>query len=236
METPVASTLLCIWERGAQQSAVNRGLLLLTAAFPDRAREQLARMTMGERDSALLTLRERLFGSRVECLTSCAACGETIEVEFAVDDIRAGFGRADETHEVEVSGRVVSFRLPNSLDMRDVECDADALTAQQALLSRCVVSRTEERLSEALIAAIDRRMGELDAQAQVQLDLACPACTRSCSAAFNVAPFLWTEIERWARTLLREVHVLARAYGWSEAEVLALGPARRQVYLEMVTT
>jgi hypothetical protein len=34
---------------------------------------------------------------------------------------------------------------------------------------------------------------------------------------------------------LREVHVLASANGWSEAEILALSPQRRQRYLEIVT-
>ena len=32
-----------------------------------------------------------------------------------------------------------------------------------------------------------------------------------------------------------EVHTLATAYGWSEAETLALGDARRAMYLEMVS-
>jgi len=30
------------------------------------------------------------------------------------------------------------------------------------------------------------------------------------------------------------VHALARTYGWSEREILALGDARRQAYLERV--
>ena len=41
-------------------------------------------------------------------------------------------------------------------------------------------------------------------------------------------------MEGRAKRLLMDVHLLARAYGWSEAEVLALSPARRRFYLEMV--
>jgi hypothetical protein len=37
-----------------------------------------------------------------------------------------------------------------------------------------------------------------------------------------------------ARSLLAEVHSLARAYGWTESEILALSPQRRSTYLEMV--
>jgi hypothetical protein len=36
-----------------------------------------------------------------------------------------------------------------------------------------------------------------------------------------------------ARALLAEVHSLARAYGWTEPEILALSPQRRAAYLEM---
>jgi hypothetical protein len=33
---------------------------------------------------------------------------------------------------------------------------------------------------------------------------------------------------------LREVHTLAWAYGWREADILAMSPARRQFYIELV--
>ena len=42
------------------------------------------------------------------------------------------------------------------------------------------------------------------------------------------------EVQARARRLLREVDVLARAYGWTEADVLALSEQRRTAYLEIV--
>ena len=36
-----------------------------------------------------------------------------------------------------------------------------------------------------------------------------------------------------ALRLLGHVHALARAYGWREADILAMSPARRQVYLDL---
>ena len=50
----------------------------------------------------------------------------------------------------------------------------------------------------------------------------------------DIAGFFWAELDAWARRLLREIHTLARFYGWSEAEILALSPLRRRCYLEMV--
>ncbi len=52
---------------------------------------------------------------------------------------------------------------------------------------------------------------------------------------FDVVSFFWSEICVQAKRLLREVHTLARAYGWREADILNMSTARRQFYLEMVT-
>ncbi len=60
-----------------------------------------------------------------------------------------------------------------------------------------------------------------------------PAATAGWSA-FDVGALLWEELVAQARGLLAEVHVLARAYGWSEAEVLELSRSRRAAYLAMV--
>jgi hypothetical protein len=59
-------------------------------------------------------------------------------------------------------------------------------------------------------------------------------CTYSWHAAFDIATYLATEVHTWASRQLREVHDLARAYGWSEAEILAMSPTRRRAYLELL--
>jgi hypothetical protein len=51
-----------------------------------------------------------------------------------------------------------------------------------------------------------------------------------------VVSFFWMEVESWAYRILRQVHALASAYGWSEGDILAMSPWRRQFYLEMVST
>ena len=51
---------------------------------------------------------------------------------------------------------------------------------------------------------------------------------------FDIVSFFWREIEEFAIRTLREIHALARAYGWAEDQILALSPTRRRCYLEMV--
>jgi citrate lyase gamma subunit len=99
-----------------------------------------------------------------------------------------------------------------------------------------VAIEPQRQLAELPAEAIDAavaRMAEADPQADVQLDLTCPACGHRWLALFDIVPFLWSEINAWAQRTLQDVHRLASAYGWREADVLALTPWRRQVYLEM---
>lgn len=75
---------------------------------------------------------------------------------------------------------------------------------------------------------------QADPQANVQLNVSCPACSHQWQMTFDILSFFWTEISAWAQRILREVHVLASAYGWHEADVLAMSSMRRQCYLQMV--
>ena len=68
----------------------------------------------------------------------------------------------------------------------------------------------------------------------MQLDLTCPACGHAWQTAFDIAAFVWRELDDWAERTLHEIHVIASAYGWTESEILELGARRRQTYVEMI--
>jgi hypothetical protein len=77
-------------------------------------------------------------------------------------------------------------------------------------------------------------MERADPRGRIQFALDCPACLKHWEETFDITSFFWSEVSAWALRQLREVHVIASTYGWSEAEILALGPARRRAYLEMI--
>lgn len=238
-----ADELLAVWEQGLERSSGERWLILLAAAFPDTPPEALARLPIGQGDAALLALRERTLGSRLVSQVACPACGERLELDFAVGDILV----APPTDQppaalVLVCGSYqVRFRLPNSLDMTAIAAEGTVEAAGQRLLARCVLEAwCDDRevavavLPEAVRAAIAERMACEDPQADVRLALTCPACGHAWPAPFDVGAYFWEELNAWAQRLLREVHILASTYGWREADILALSPMRRRAYLEMV--
>lgn len=249
MRSPTPSELLSVWELGRHQSPVQRGLLLLEAAYPSTPRDTLARLSVGERDNRLLQLRQWAFGPTLGCAVTCPRCEEALEMSFEVADIMLDSpGELGQPLSLTEAGYQLELRLPNSLDLAAVseQVDAGEAVAQQAgrrlLLERCVLDvrrdgseASIEELPTEVIEAVVERMAEADPQADVQLALTCPGCGHQWHAPFDILSFLWHEIDVWAQRLLRQVHTLARAYGWREADILALSPTRRQFYLEMAS-
>ena len=69
----------------------------------------------------------------------------------------------------------------------------------------------------------------------VSFALECPDCGHRWPAPVDVAEALWMEVQRAAERLLAEIDALARAYGWSEEEIVSLSPVRRAAYLQLVS-
>ena len=231
-----AQELLDAWERGVGESPVRRALVLLAAACPGVAPEDLARESVGRRDARLLTLREWTFGPRLVSVASCPVCAERLETAFDVADIRVGSFEEgpQEPLALTVGGAELTFRLPDSTDLAALSSTASVDGARRRLLDRCLLGTGANDLSEEALQAVARRMAEADPQGDVELSLTCPACGHGWLAQFDIASFFWTEIDAWARVLLREIHILASAYGWRESDILALSPWRRRSYLELI--
>ena len=255
-----ASDILRVWERGESQSPLDRALTLLEAGCPDRTREELAMLSVAERDAALWSLRELSFGPQLDGFTECPQCHERLE--FTLDNIPGALASRDvcfrnETfiearqagtpalpgeYALEAEDMTVRFRLPNSHDLAKVASCEDPEVARDLLAQRCVLEAHRdgatihsEELTVEIIARLVDRMAECAPQAEALMDFNCPACGHCWQELFDIVMFFWIEIAAQAKRLLREVHTLARAYGWCEAEILALSPRRRQAYLEMVS-
>jgi len=234
MRLPTPAELLAVWERGQGQPPVQQALLLLAVAHPESPADDLLNLPIGRRDAALLTLREWLFGPQVEGAARCPACGQQLELSFSTTDIRCGPKTMNELIVV-VADRELRFRLPTSADLLAVANGAEPDTAQRALAAQCLLDEAAAPvLALDTLNAIAARMAEADPQAEVQLALTCPDCGHHWMALFDIVGFLWSEINTWAQRMLREVHTLASAYGWREADILALSPLRRQRYLQLV--
>jgi hypothetical protein len=239
-----AHDFLVIWEVGEGQSPPDKALRLLAAACPELTWEDLAALTIGRRDRWLLTLRELTSGPNLESLVECPRCAEELEFAVTVADLRAepSPDAHDATWEFTLEDLSLRFRLPNSWDLGAVASCQDLAAARSLLVQRCVLEARRDgssipasELPAEVISGLAHRMAEFDPQAEVLLDLRCPACDHRWQELFDIVAFFWFELVAQAERLLNEVHTLARAYGWREVDILRMSDRRRQFYLEMVT-
>ena len=239
-----AHNLLRVWEVGENQHPLDRALTLLANACPELTWDDLAALSIGQRDGRLLRLREQTSGPQLNGLAECPRCSERLQFDVAVATLQvtADADGGEEAWELATEDLALQFRVPNSRDLAAVVDCRDPAEAQNLLVQRCVLQASRDGMpvdSSALpveaITKLAQRMAECDPQAEVLLDLCCPACDHAWQTLFDIVDFFWAELAAQAKRLLREVHTLARAYGWREADVLTMSARRRQFYLEMVT-
>jgi hypothetical protein len=234
------ATLLDAWEATTALARPWRELALLAGVSGEPV-DALARLPIGERDRRLLALRVAKLGDRLDCETVCPACGERLEMALVTSALECAPVEPGGTSVLEHGDWRIRFRLPTSADL--AACIGEPATGQ-ALLARCVVEAAHhdaprppqalrQALPDDLRDALAARMAELDPQADVRLALDCPACGHGWQADLDIGGFVLAEVDAHATRLLSEVHGLASAYGWREADILALSPARRRRYLEL---
>ncbi|HEU5137489.1 MAG TPA: hypothetical protein VFU13_20265, partial [Steroidobacteraceae bacterium] len=197
---------------------------------PDADPETLADRTLGERNAALLRLRQSLFGDALKSCVECPECGEALEFELSASAFLERAPAAGIGHAMVGDVRV---RLPTTRDLASVANEPDESSAARKLLARLCADAD----CGAARIPVDDLAGALDAAdpcMDLALDLSCPACAHQWNSTFDVPAYLWEELDVRARRLLDEVHVLAKSYGWSERDILALPETRRYAYLERV--
>jgi hypothetical protein len=197
-----ADKLPGVWERGLIQSPAERALTLLHAASDDPAGEGLAQLSIGKREARLLDFHQQAFGGTFKAIADCPGCDERLELNFTARDVRL-----ESEHETP--------------SMLAIERDSWVVTSEHA---GGQISAAE--LPAEVVDAIAAKMAATDPQADIEVALKCPACSHRWRTPFDVASFFWNELNVWAIRLLREVHALACAYGWTlfSMSSVPLGP------------
>ncbi len=230
-----APDLLRLLEAGHGRGPLDRGLLLLEHASPRADLDSLWSMSLAERDRRLVALRRATFGSAMEVTTRCPECETALETPM---DLRwlSELPAPDDPMTVHEHGGL-RFRLPSTLSLMKALSSPD--DPRRALLRGTLETPDPKDLDD---EQVDRLAPELaaaweavDPMAEVRLDFRCVGCEATFQRVFDIAETFYAEVEAYGRRLLLDIHALASAYGWTEDEVLALGPVRRRLYVDMVS-
>lgn len=241
MRTLSAYDLVQVWEWGQHKHSVDRALGLLTLAQPELDPEQIAALSIGQRNQRLLMLREQTLGSTLNGYAECIRCKEKLEFSVEVSHL---WRPEPQQHEfaLKVQEYDLHCRLPTSCDLAAIVGCSEIAAARQLLIQYCVVQayRADQPLDggalpESVIPELANAVLAHDPQAEMRFELECPACGQQWSALFDIVTFFWTELGDQVKRLLYDVHLLAQAYGWCEADILTMSPQRRQYYLDWVS-
>lgn len=228
LENQSESEVLDLWEQGVGLDRWRREeALLAVSGTPPRG--------LGARNVALLGLRNAHFHGAWPMRSTCPQCGA--EAEFGVDsaELAAKLASADpdERQEFDWRGLTIIARAPTVDDLHIAAKAAHPLKVARALVALCIEGAGLADYDDDAIYDLGDRLEALDPAATLQFNLTCPDCAHAWPALVDVADAVWREVRGAAERLLLEVDALARAYGWTEEQVLALSPTRRAAYLQL---
>ena len=192
-------------------------------------------LPLSDRDRLLVAMHRMLFGDHIEADVPCSVCGEPFSLRFTLTSLLdaqparrpADVDGPDAAGHYRLAG--ITFRLPASADLDAVLALAEQERAV-ALLRAVVISGEpggrEQELEEAMAA--------LGPTLDIDLDATCPHCENRQQPRFSMLAFLQKQLAQERRFLLREVHRIAHAYGWSFDSILAIPRRDRHELVSLI--
>jgi hypothetical protein len=194
---------------GSSDDELGQVLALLRAAGIDEPE----RLSVAAGDRRLLELHRLLTGRDVEVAVTCGSCGTVNSALVSRETV------PEEAPRSVPLGTGGGVRAPIYADL--VALPRDPTDAVDELLRRCTVATPSEApRPEALELVDDSLTGPIL--------LECVECGESLEAAVDVELLALAGLQRHALAVEHEVHLLARAYGWSLDAIEALPDERRR--------
>jgi len=195
-------------------------------------------LSVSDFEFLLLSLRQMQCGDWIRTDTVCrgAECGRRVDVSFQIQDYFAHHAprRSPHVTPTETPGWFqlhhpeVTFRLPTIADQIALTHHPNP---EQELRQRCIrpgdISAKVRRRVETAMSALAPVLSD-------DLHGYCAECGSTVKLFFDVQQFTLQELRFQAASVYEEIHLLASAYQWTEAVILALPQRRRQQYADYV--
>jgi hypothetical protein len=237
VDEPTGEEELFVLETALAAPAAMVALCRLVARGADGAAIDWDSLAAVELDAASLIIRRAWLGDAIGTDVACPGlgCGERIAVSFSIAEYlnhhrphRARGVLADEDPGwFRLTGADVRFRIPTLAD-QFAACTGPA--PAQTLTDRCIESR---QLSRSLARRLDRAFSALAPRLDGLVGGVCPDCGETVTMRFDPTGYTLAELRTAFSGLYAEVHAIATAHGWSEADILALPHLRRRRYAAM---
>lgn len=188
---------------------------------------------VGARIEALLRILALTEGvDRLAMQLRCTqpGCGETFEVALPIDALpvhEAGPLRVELPQ-----GRVAVMRQATGDDLRRWRAAPPPPAKATAALIDAL--RVDGDVQPADGPALAEAIAAHDPLVAFHVACTCPACGADDEQPVDLEDLVLQRLAARQQRLLRDVHELASHYGWAEAQILAVPPARRARYLALI--
>ena len=164
----------------------------------------------------------------IAVMAECPGCQQKLELTLDLGSISLpGFS----------SPRAVALtrRRKGRVERRAVRvpqpADVEGAADESSLLAACL--GLDPREASGWLKAADRFLSQSDPLGHLEIAGRCPECGRKVTGEYDLVGAWLKRIRREAEDILREVHLLASRYHWSERDVLTLPGPRRRAYCQL---
>jgi len=205
--------------------------------------KDLVKLPACDRDLLLAVIYNRIYGSRIDSSTTCVACDEVFDLNFKLANLMDTLASSINTEHIQAQPdgsyllpEGICFRLPTAEDELAV-AGMSREDAEIRLLELCLLApgvRELEADGKDFLANIQSAMVALAPLVDTELDAKCPECSHLQKVHFDLQHFLLKALCNDRNQLMRDLHMLASAYGWGLNEILSLARSQRKSLVAMV--
>ena len=212
-------------------AAANVLATCLDASGRHHDRDVMLAWPISHRLQGLLAVTVATRGDRWVLTVNCTvpACGLPMDLPLSLD----AFRRRGDPAVVACSlpdGRVLDLAVPTGADQLAWLETADMDPG--AILARLVAPPADVgEMPLDWLVAVESALEQADPLTTLQLETTCPECGNAVSIPLNLEAQCLALLAAVQGRLLDDIHTLATAYHWAEADILAIPPARRRQYL-----
>ena len=200
----------------------------------DGAPLDIAALPVGDLDAIVAELRGAALGDRLTAEAACPACDARVDVDLSLAELRAhhrprpyrGVAAADDGW-YRLRDGATTFRAPTVADVMSVSA---ASTGRRELVARCVRGDS----STGKLRVVERALEQLAPTLHTDIAGSCPECGAEVVLGCDTRELCLEELKSIACDVIEDVHLIASAYHWSEASILALPSAHRRRYAALI--
>lgn len=200
--------------------------------------DELWALEVSERTAWMLRIAAKSGAQSLAHRARCDAsgCGEPVELELSIDELLSLECHDTSALAVRLEQRVITLRRPTGADqLAWTHATFDDLRAATfAVATSLLLEDGDAVANDAELRAIEAALTEHDPLAHYTVTSVCPNCDAHTHHDIDLMALAIEWLSGARARMVETVHALARSYHWTETDIFAVAPWRREHYLRLV--